>query len=173
MSRLVVSPSRSKPLLSQSAYRQRNQYPDGHLLPRIRVINRSLTPLLHSLSLPPVSTTVMLRLAIWYVPLRFLGSLSTAALVYLFQVVHCGIAGLLRTATLQPCYNSIMTAGGLEPPRQLSASSCQDYCGCQLHHAVYSENQEGGSLPTQTPSEFPLLKSYHNLWFLSIGKPIV
>ena len=145
---LVVFPSISKLLSSQSAYRQRNQYPDGHLLAMIRAIRRSLTPLLHSLSLPPVSTMVMLRLAIWYAPLRFLGNLSTTVLVYLFQVVHCAIMHSFRTVSLQPCYNSIVGTGGLEPPRQMTASSCQDYRACQLHHApTSSENQGEGSLP--------------------------
>ena len=166
MSCLVVLPSISKPPSSQSAYRQRNQYPDGHLLASIRAIRRSLTPLLHSLSLPPVSTMVMLRLAIWYAPLRFLGNLSTTVLVYLFQVVHCGIVNLLRTASLQLCYNSIVGLGGFEPPRQL-ASSCQDYHGCQLRHSPSAENLVEGSPPSPPSTESPCKRHYHNLYLLS------
>ena len=146
MSLLVVLPSKSKPLSNQFAYRQRNQYPDGHLLFKSRDIRRSLIPLLYSLSLPPASMMVILRLAIWYAPHLLRGSLSTTALVYLFQVVHCAILFPLRTESLQPCYNiTYMTAGGLEPPRQL-ASGCQDRYVCQFHHAV-GENR--GSAPAK------------------------
>jgi len=65
------------------------------------------------------------------------------------------------------CYNTItyksppvviMTAGGLEPPRQL-ASGCQDRYVCQFHHAVSSENLEGESLPAETPSKSPCNKN--------------
>ena len=66
-----------------------------------------------------------------------------------------------------------MGTGGLEPPRQLPASSYQDYCGCQLHHVPISENSEGASLPAETPSKTPQLKRYHNLCSLSIGSSTI
>ena len=79
------------------------------------------------------------------------------------------------------CYNNTyksppmvkMTAGGLEPPRQLPASSCQDYCVCQLHHAVRSENLEGGSLPAETPSKLPNDKGTPKRGRLSRSKTII
>jgi hypothetical protein len=170
ISRLVVSPSISKPLSSQPAYRQRNQYPDGHLLLRSRAINRSLTPLLYSLSLPPVSTIVRLRLAIWYAPRLLLGSLSISLLVYLFHVVHCAIMPSSSTEPLQLCYNIMyMTAGGLEPPRQLPASSFQSYRACLLHHAV-SESGEGGLAKDCPSPKLPLLLIILLKWVLSKGK---
>ena len=71
------------------------------------------------------------------------------------------------------CKSPPMGTGGIEPPRQLPASSCQDYCVCQLHHAPISENSEGASLPAETPSKTSPLKRYHNLRDLSICKSIV
>ena len=66
----------------------------------------------------------------------------------------------------------IMTAGGFEPPRQLPASSCQDYCGCQLHHAVAESGE--GDLAKDCPSpKPPQLKRYHKLRSLSIVKTII
>lgn len=76
------------------------------------------------------------------------------------------------------CYNTtyksppvvIMTAGGLEPPRQLPASSCQDYCVCLLHHAVSSENQvEGKSLPAEPSTKSPSNNVTPDCGRLSIG----
>ena len=76
------------------------------------------------------------------------------------------------------CYNTItyksplvviMTAGGLEPPRQLSANSFQSYRACQLHHAVAESGE--GDLAKDCPSpKPPQLKDYHNLYCLSIDK---
>ena len=66
-----------------------------------------------------------------------------------------------------------MTAGGFEPPRQLPASSCQDYCGCLLHHAAKIENQGEGSLPDRPSPKSPYIRQYHNLCYLSIGKTII
>ena len=168
ISLLVVLPSSSKPLSNKSAYWQRKKYPDGHLFCIRRDIRRPLTPPV-SLLLPPESTIVILRLAIWYVPL-LLGNLSITALVYLFQAVHCAILLPLRTKSLHLCYNTIVTAGGFEPPRQL-ASGCQDRHVCQFHHAVRSENLvEGDSLPAQ-PSTKSHLKNIPKHGHLSIGKP--
>ena len=79
---------------------------------------------------------------------------------------------------LSLCYNAftyksppvvIMTAGGLEPPRQFPASSCQDYCVCQLHHAVVENIGEGKSLPAD-PSPKSHLKNIPKHGHLSIGK---
>ena len=207
---LVVLPSISRPLSNKSAYWQRKKYPDGHLLFMRRFISRSLTPLLYSLSLPPMSTIVILRLAIWYAPRLLFGNLSITVLVYLFQVPHRAIvssfskSGVIRfkasaisitpnamsclifnskmKITLQACYNVttyksppavIMTAEGLEPSRQLTASSCQDYCGCQLHHAVRSESGEG-DLAKDCPSpKLPQLERYHTLCSLTMHKTII
>jgi len=153
ISLLVVLPSISRPLSNKSAYWQRKKYPDGHLLCMSRSISRPLTPL--SLSLPPESTIVILRLAIWYVP-RLLGTLSMTSLVYLFQVVQRAIPFSLRTVSLQPCYNSMM-AGGLEPPkaqgRRVPISVCMPF-----QHAVRFENLEGESLLANPPSKLPYEK---------------
>ena len=46
-----------------------------------------------------------------------------------------------------------VTAGGLEPPQQLTANSFQSYRACLLHHAVRSENLERESLPANPPSK--------------------
>ena len=73
---------------------------------------------------------------------------------------------------LQPCYNITVTAGGLEPPRQL-ASGCQDRYVCQFHHAVSVENLEGESLPAVTPSKSPSNNNIPNDGHLSIGKTII
>jgi hypothetical protein len=61
-----------------------------------------------------------------------------------------------------------MTAGGLEPPRQLSASSAQSYCVCLLHHAVL---KSGGSAPAKMLLPLTLLILLkHNFDYLSMGK---
>ena len=75
-----------------------------------------------------------------------------------FRFGYCSLCyNIVKSYTSPPMV--IMTAGGFEPPRQLPASSCQDYCVCQLHHAVRSENLvEGDSLPAQ-PSTKSHLKN--------------
>ena len=106
------------------------------------------------LSLLPIYTTVALYSSS-YAP----GSLGAFWVVALSKgynlLLVSGIIASLRTATLQPCYNIIVTAGGLEPPWQL-ASGCQDRHVCQFHHAVNLENLEGESLPAETPSKSPI-----------------
>lgn len=102
-------------------------------------------------------------------------------LVNLRFLPRIGIISSLKSGICIMCYNTItyksppvviMTAGGLEPPRQLPASSCQDYCVCLLHHAV-TESREG-YLAKDCPSpKPPQLKRYHKLRGLSIVKTIV
>ena len=67
---------------------------------------------------------------------------------------------------LQSCYNTIVTAGGLEPPRQL-ASGCQDRYVCQFHHAVVRKLVEGDSLEAQPSIKSPYCKDYHEPCLLS------
>ena len=58
------------------------------------------------------------------------------------------------------CYNTFtyksppqvkMTAGGFEPPRQLSANSFQSYRACQLHHAVSLQGEGSGYFSSLAP----------------------
>ena len=72
------------------------------------------------------------------------------------------------------CYNItyksppmvMMTAGGLEPPRQLPASRTQIYCACQLHHAVAESGEDELAKDFSSPPS-PQLKGYYNLAILS------
>lgn len=66
------------------------------------------------------------------------------------------------------CYNNTtyksppmvrVTAGGLEPPRQL-ASGCQDRHVCQFHHAVSVENL-GEEVYQTAPLPNPLILSIY------------
>ena len=72
------------------------------------------------------------------------------------RLLYLGLLPVLDISRLvvSPSRFSELTAGGLEPPRQL-ASGCQDRHVCQFHHAVNSENLEGENLPAKTPSESP------------------
>lgn len=126
-------------------------------------------------SLPPWSIIRPFLLANSYTP-DSLGTPWTFNSMYFDHLFCIGIISSYMKNTLQECYN-ISTyksppvgTGGLEPPRQLPASSYQDYCVCQLHHVPISENAEGASLPDETPSKNPQLKRYHNLCDLSIDK---
>lgn len=88
-----------------------------------------------------------------------------------FRFGYCSLCyNIVKLYTSPPMV--IMTAGGLEPPRQLPASSCQDYCGCQLHHAVAESGE--GDLAKDCPSpKLPQLKRYHNLRGLSIANSTI
>ncbi len=96
--------------------------------------------------------------------------LLTKLIVYLHFTIVTVCYNISRSYVSPPVV--IMTAGGFEPPRQLTASSCQDYCVCQLHHAVAEIGE--GDLAKDCPSpKSPQLQNYHTLQDLSISKPIV
>ena len=79
------------------------------------------------------------------------------------------------------CYNItyksppmvIVTAGGLEPPRQMSANRFQSYRACQLHHAVSVENQGEGSLPDRTSPKSPINSNIPKHGHLSRGNTTI
>jgi len=170
----AVLASKSSPLVNPSAYLQRKKYPVGCWLCINLSISRPRTPFI-SLSLLPFAILILFRAAISYSP-RLFGNLAITSLVNCFQVVHCAMLSSCKNNTLQLCYNIstykpppmvMMTAGGLEPPRQL-ASGCQDRYVCQFHHAVRSENLVEGCPPRPPSTESPCERQYHNLRYLSI-----
>ena len=123
------------------------------------------------LLLPIYKTLLPRALPTSYTPDERIGKPSMTGCVNRSHLFLIGISPSFRTASLQPCYNIIVAAGGLEPPRQMTASSCQDYRACRLHHAASFENQvRGDSLPAQPLTESPCKKRYHNYGCLSIGK---
>ena len=113
--------------------------------------------------LPMYNTTLPLNLPISYTPFSVIGRASITTLVKGIHLALIGIKYSLCTESLQPCYNNIVTAGGFEPPRQLSANSFQIYRACQLHHAVSAENLGEGSLPDRPSPESPYKKQYHKV----------
>ncbi len=132
-------------------------------------------------SLPPWSIIRLSLLASSYAP-GSSGTLRTLGRVNLDHLFLIGIISSLKSGICIMCYNIlksyisprmvIMTAGGLEPPRQRTARSFQNYDVCQLHHADTKSGE--GDLAKDYPSpKPPQLKRYHKWCSLSIDKTIV